>query len=178
MQAEANQAGAGEDDGIEVAAAQFVEAGLHVAAQVQQFEVGTQAGELHAAAQAACADARAWWQFGEAGVVVTDEGVMRVFARQDGSDAEAFRQVHANVFHGVNGNVGFSARHRLFQLFDEESFAADAGKRCVEDLVAPGGHRHEADGKVRIVRAQASGNMFGLPQREFAFAGGDTDLRL
>ena len=149
---------------------------MHVAAQVEQLQVGAQPGELHPAAQAAGANARALWQCGEAGVVVADEGVVRVFARQDGGDAETVGQVHADVFHRMDGDIGLAARYRLFQLFDKEAFAADAGEWCVQDLVAACRHRYEADGDVRVMRAQAVGDVFGLPEGKPAFAGGDADF--
>lgn len=170
------QSGAGEDDGVEFAAVEFVETGLHVAAQIEQLQVGADGGKLHAAAQAACADFCALRQFGKLCVMVGDKGIKGVGAREDGGKDEAVREMYADIFHGMHGNIGAVFLHGDFQLFDEQPFAADAGKGRVQYLVAARGHRYEGDGNVRIEGAQACGNVFGLPQGKAAFAGGDADL--
>jgi len=40
----------------------------------------------------------------------------------------------------VHGEIGAAFRHRRFQFLHEQSLAADARERGIEDLIALGGH--------------------------------------
>ena len=57
--AEAIHSGDGQNDGVEFSRIEFFQARVHVAAQIEHFEIGTIVTELRLAAQAAGADARA-----------------------------------------------------------------------------------------------------------------------
>jgi hypothetical protein len=86
-QAEALEAGGGQDDGRVVAAIELAQAGIEVAAQRLDDQVRVARRDQRLAAQAAGADDGAGRQRVERGVIVGDEGVARVFALQHGGQA-------------------------------------------------------------------------------------------
>jgi hypothetical protein len=102
------------------------------------------------AAQAAGAHDRAGRQLVEAGVLVGDEGVARVFALEHGGQRKAFRQLHRHVLERMDRQVGAPLEHGRFELLDEQALAADLGQGAVEDLVATGCHSENFDAAVRI----------------------------
>ena len=96
--AEALQSGRGEDDGVVFSLLEFAQAGVDVAAQRMNVEVGADGFELRLAAQAGGADARALRQFLKARIVARAEGVARVLAFGDGGDFESWGQFGGQVF--------------------------------------------------------------------------------
>ncbi len=72
----------------------------------------------------------------------------------------------------MHGEVGAALFERRLELLDEQALAADLGQRAVEDLVAARGHAEQLDRHAEALLQQGA-HMFGLPQREAAFAGGD-----
>ncbi len=72
----------------------------------------------------------------------------------------------------MHGQVRAPVLQRGFQLLDEQALAADLGQRTVEDLVATRGHPQQFDAQAET-RLQEFTYVFGLPQGEPAFAGGD-----
>jgi hypothetical protein len=86
------------------------------------------------------------------------------------------RQVHGHILDGVHRQVGAALRHGHFQFLDEQALAADAGQGRIQDLVALGGHAQEFHFQAGMQRHQARLDVFGLPERELAFPGGDDDF--
>ena len=175
-QAQALQAGGGQDDGVELAVVQFAQAGLHIAAQRLDHQMRKAGTQLRFAAQAGRAYHGAVRQLVQAGVAVGNQRVARVFALADGGQGKAFGQVHRHVLDGVHGDIGAAFLQGQFQLFHEQALAADFGQRLVEDLVALGGHAQDFHGQLRVQRLEAGFDVFGLPHGEFAFAAGDDEL--
>ena len=113
-------------------------------------------------------------QVGQRRVVVADEGVGRVRARQDGRQLEARLQRGRHILERVHRDVRAAVLHRHFQLLEEQALAADGGQRAVEDLVAARGQRHQLHHESRMRLAQEDGHVLGLPQGQRALARGDT----
>src|SRR5690606_23208719 len=111
----------------------------------------------------------------DAVIAVADERVGMVGTGQDRRQREARVQLHRHVLERVHGAVGFAALHRHFQLLEEQTLAADGGQRAVQDLVAAGAHRHQLDLEPGMRCPQPGGDVFGLPEGERAFAGGDAE---
>ena len=63
----------------------------------------------------------------------------------------------------------------LFQFLQEKALAADFGQRPVENLVAPGAQRKQANLQAGIEPRQHFGNVFALPQRQTTLARRDSD---
>jgi hypothetical protein len=72
----------------------------------------------------------------------------------------------------MHGDVGAALFQRHFQLLDEQALAAHLAQRAVQDLVA----RVVMPSRRPVASAAQQGlHMFGLPQGQAAFAGGDGD---
>ena len=96
--AKAFQSGRGEDDGVVFSLLEFAQAGIDVAAQGMNVEVGADGLELRLSAQAGGADARALGQFLKARIVARAEGVARVLALGDGGDFESWGKFGGQIF--------------------------------------------------------------------------------
>ena len=72
----------------------------------------------------------------------------------------------------MHGELGAVFFERDLQLLDEQPLAADLGQGAVEDLVAAGRHAEQLDHRA-VAALQQVADMFGLPEGEAAFAGGD-----
>ncbi len=103
--AEAVESGFGEHDGVVFAAFDFAEAGVDVAAEIANVEIGAKMKKLRAAAEATSADAGAFAKSGEIRAVVGDEAVADVFAPKNCGKRKAGRRFRRNVFDAVNGDV-------------------------------------------------------------------------
>ena len=57
-------------------------------------------------------------------------------AGRNGCQAEAVRDVRRQVLQTVDGQVDGAVQEALFQFCREQTFAADAGQRDIEDFVA------------------------------------------
>ena len=99
------ESGDGQEDGVEVAALEAREAGADVAAHLQDLEVGTTGTELGAPPQAGGAHAGPVRQGVEARIALRDQGILRVFTRQDGRYAKPRRHLDGDVFQGVHREV-------------------------------------------------------------------------
>ena len=73
----------------------------------------------------------------------------------------------------MHGQVGAAFFQRGFQLFHEQAFATHLAEGPVQDLVTLGGHSQQRD--LVALRLQQGFDVFGLPQRQAAFARGDGD---
>ena len=171
-QAQPHQTRGRQHDGIKTAFVQLAQAGVQVATQGLDAQVGTHRQQLHHAAKAAGADHGTLGQGREAGVVVGDKGIARVFAFPDRGQHKARRQLHGHVFQRVHGQVRLAGFQRRFQFLDEQPFATHLGQRPVQDLVAPRGHAQQLHRQCKA-GLQGGAHMFGLPQRQAALTCGD-----
>ena len=167
------QAGGGQDDGVELARIQFRQPAVDVAAQAMNPPAWITGRQLTLPAQAGGADPRVGRQDVGVGISVGNEGVARVLARQNHGEPQAGGEIHRHVFHGMDGEIGVAVQQTLFQFLDEQALAADLGQRAVEDLVAASDHADQFDPQLGMKLAQARGDVFGLPERERTFTGGD-----
>ena len=69
----------------------------------------------------------------------------------------------------MNGQIGASFRHRDFQLFDEESLAANRRERAIDHAITLRRHAQQFDHAGWIKRFQPRPYMLRLPQRERRF---------
>jgi hypothetical protein len=76
----------------------------------------------------------------------------------------------------VHGQVGAAFFEGHFEFLDEQALATHLGQRAVEDLVATGGHAQHRNGALEPGLEQVA-NVFGLPQGQAAFTGGDHPRR-
>ncbi len=171
-QAQALEAGGGQHDGVVLAFVEFAQAGVEVAAQGLDAQVGAQGAQLGEPAQAGGAHHRALRQGFERVETRADERVTRVLALEHGGQHEAFGQLHGNVLERVHGQVGAASFKGHFEFFDEQALAAHLGQRAVEDLVALGGHAQQVDLAAKAALQQVA-HVLGLPKGEAAFTGGD-----
>ena len=165
-----------QDDRVVLVRVQLGQARVDVATQEADFQVGTARQQLGLTAQAGGAYDAAGWQRREALETVGYEGIACVFTLADAEQTEASREVHRYVFHGVYGDVGRVFQERGLQLLDEQTLAADFGQGRVEQLVTTAYHGHQGNAQPRMNRFQARLDELGLPQRQSALAGGDTDF--
>ncbi len=75
----------------------------------------------------------------------------------------------------MHGQICPAIEQCFLQLLDEQALAAHLGKRRGQPLVTPGRDTHELHLKICVRLAQTLAYELGLPQREFALPGGDTD---
>ena len=125
--AEAVEAGGGQHQRVALAFAQLAQAGVDVAAQLDEAEVGAQGEELGAAARAGGADEGAGGQGVQRLLARTDVGVAGVGARRDGGESEARIERGGQVLERVDGEVDAAFGERLFDLLDEDSLAIAGG---------------------------------------------------
>ncbi|MCY1005502.1 hypothetical protein OV079_07930 [Nannocystis pusilla] len=187
-EAEADEAGGGQQDGVVVAGVELAQAGGHVAAQRADLQGGVQAQGERAAAQAGGAEGGAGRQ-GMNGQVTRDmsfgtelgpqrgaedEGVAGVLPRRGADDGEAGVQMPGQVLHAVDGEVDGAGGELLLDGVDEQALAADLVERPVLDPVALGGDVDELDDEVVAPGgAQPVADVMRLPQRQLGGAGSD-----
>ena len=75
-------------------------------------------------------------------------------------------------FSECTARCGAAVFQRGLQFLHEQALAAHLGQRAVQDLVAAGGHAQQFDGQAEALHERVA-HMFGLPQGQAAFAGGD-----
>ena len=143
LQAQALEAGGRQNDGVVLAFVEFAQAGVEIAAQRLDLQVGAQRLQQHLAAQAGGADDSALRQVLQAGVARRDKGVARVFALHHAGEKHALGQHHGHVLERVHGNVGAAVGQRGFEFLDEQALAAHLAQRAVQDLVAQRGHAQQ-----------------------------------
>lgn len=136
------EAGHGEDDGVEFAGLLFSDAGVDVAADIFDLKIGAEGEELGFAAEGAGADFGALGEIGDGFGGGGDENIADIFALGDGGDDEIglIDEGHGDrdILEAVDDEVDFVVEKRLFELADEEAFAAEFVEGAVGDLVAGG----------------------------------------
>ena len=81
--------------------------------------------QLALAAQARGAHHAAGRQHGQVLILIRDKRIVRVFALADSGQYETFRHVHWHILQRMHGKIGAAVFQRGFQLFHEQSLAAD-----------------------------------------------------
>ena len=110
--------------------------------------------------------------------MVGDQRVERARTIEHRRNTKTRRHVCRDVFHRVNRNVRLSGLHGDFEFLDEQPLATDFLQAAVEDVITARRHRHQLNGFDFGQFFQLPGDMAGLPEREFALAGGYTQLHL
>ncbi len=176
--AESVEAGAGEDQGVAGAFFKFAQAGVDVAAELDELEIGAQGQELGATTRAGGAHAAGVREGVERPVRLADEGVAGVGARRDGGEREAGVELSRQVFKGVDGEVDASSGERFFDLLDEDAFAVKAGRRLESGLLhAVAGGANDLNFDFVAVFAQRVCDVVGLPEGELRTTRSDSDVR-
>ena len=173
LQAEAVEAGAGQDDGVVLAFVELAQAGVDVAAQVENRKIGPHGGQLGFTPQARGADPGAVRQGGHTGAVVGEKGVPRGFPGRNDADEQPLGQFGGHVLHRVDGKVHFAGEQRVLDFLDEQSLAADLGQRHVQDSVPLGGDLHQFNPHLRVGLFDLALNPGGLGDGQQAGAGAD-----
>ena len=136
------EAGEGEDDGVELAVFELADAGVDIAADAFNLQVGANGQELTAAAEGAGADFGIGREILDRTGFRGDQDVADIFALGNGGDDEIRlldqRHGDGHVFEAVDDEIDFAIEQRLLQLADEEAFAPKLVEGAVCDLVAGG----------------------------------------
>jgi hypothetical protein len=106
-------------------------------------------------------------------MVRRDPGVARVLALHHATQRKAVRQFHRHILERVHGDVGAPLFQRHLKLLDKKTLATDLAERAVQDLVAQRGHAQQGDAVATLLQQRLY--VFGLPQGQAAFPGGDGD---
>ena len=173
---EARQAGGRQDRAGHALFFQLAQAGLHVAADVDDLKIGAQRQQLRAAPQARGADDRA------AGKVVESarregraahEHVAHVLARREGDDGEALGDLRGHVLGRMHGEVGAAVQHGRLELLREQPLVAELGQRRVEQLVALGLDDLDLDAQAGMQPRELVAHPLALDERQLAAPGAD-----
>ncbi len=122
---EAVEACSGEDEGVGLALLPFAEAGVDVAAELDEAEVGTKSEEHGLTARRGGADARAHGQHVQTPEALADEGVAGVGARGDGGEREARVELRGQILERVNGDVDAAGGESVLDLLNEDAFGVE-----------------------------------------------------
>src|SRR5579863_3985358 len=170
---QALQAGGGQDDGVVFALLEFAQAGVDVAAQGMNVEIGADGLELRLAAQAGGADARALGQVFDIREMPRAESVAGIFSLGDGGNFKSWGKFGGQIFQRMHGEIDLAGGEGFFNFFREDPFAksalgADHSQRNVGDLVAGGVDDFDFDFVAAV--AQERRNVVGLPEGELRAA--------
>ena len=172
------QAGEGKNDGLEVAGFEFADAGVDVAADVVDFQVGADGQELTAAAEGACADFGSGRKIAERFGAGGDQDIADIFALRDSGDGKVGlldqRHRHRHVFEAVDYEIDFVIEEGLFQLADEEPFAPQLVEGAIGDLIAGSFESCDGDIELWVEAIELVYDELGLSERERRAAGAQT----
>ena len=118
-QTQAFQPGSGQHNRLVLAFVQLAQAGVDVATQRHDIQIGSQAFQQHQPTQTGGADHCTGRQRVQRRKMVGHQRIARVFASQDTGQGKAIGQVHGHIFKRVHRQVGAPFAQRHFQLFDE-----------------------------------------------------------
>jgi hypothetical protein len=104
--------------------------------------------QLNLPAKAAGSDPGAAWKVLEFRPI-RDERIARIFALGNCGKIDALRKLEGDVFETMNGDVNTPIEECFVEFFGEEAFAADLGKRDVENFVASGFDGNEVNDEAR-----------------------------
>ena len=155
------QAGRGQHDGVVLSRVQLAQAGVHIAADAFDLEIGPQRPQLRGATQGTGAHARALRQRRQAS---PHQRIARIFALGNSRQRETIRQIRRHVLQTVDRQIDSATEQRLFNLLGEEPLGSDLRKRHVRDLVAGG--VDDFDARLHAQFLQACLDPARLPQSQ------------
>ncbi len=120
---EAVEPGSSQDESIAITLFEFAKAGVDVAANLYEGDVGAESEDLGTASRTGSADAPAGGKCVESPVIFADPHVTGVGALGDGGEGKLRRELGRQVFERMNGEVDAAFFECLFNLFDEKAFA-------------------------------------------------------
>jgi len=180
---EADEAGAGEDEGVDGwVVGDLADACGDVAADVGVGEVRAEETELAGSADRAGGDDGTLGEPVETAGVFADEDVFDWGAGEDGGDAEAVGENGGDVFERVDGGVDGSGAEGFLEFLGEDAFVDDrlvaAGEVRefeVRAEIAGGADDFADDVEGRVSCGEGGAGHFGLGESEFAAAGAEDD---
>jgi hypothetical protein len=145
-QAKPPQTSLGEQDGVIVAVHQLAQAGVDVAADGRERQVGPGGPEEGHPPRAAGADPGAMGQLVKRPSVGRDQRIARVLAAGDGHQVQPGRRPRRHVLEAVDRQVDRAAEQGRFELLDEDARApVAAGGVGGLGAVAAGRDQHDLD---------------------------------
>ena len=119
--AESAQARGCQHNRVILSALDLGDAGIDVAANGLNIEIGPDAAELRYAPQRTGADLCAEFDIAQ---FAADDGVARIGPLRKGGDGEAFGQLGGQIFQAVDGKIDAFVEQGFLDLAGEEAFAA------------------------------------------------------
>ena len=168
------EAGECENDGIELAAAELLQAGVDVAANRFNGEIGTGGEQLAATPEAAGADAGGGLEvvYGPGGE--RDEYIPGIFPLGDGGGDQVSlidqRHGDRDVFEAVDGEIDFISEEGLIEFLGEQALPAGFVQRAIGDAVAGGFDRDKINLEAGMEPPQLSGDEIALSEGKQAGA--------
>mmetsp|Transcript_18971 Transcript_18971/g.46586 ORF Transcript_18971/g.46586 Transcript_18971/m.46586 type:complete len:381 (+) Transcript_18971:301-1443(+) len=173
------EAGEGEHGGVDDVVPELLQAGLDVPAEVLDLNPGVLGEDLGLAAQGGGPDHGALGHLLDALVLLRDEDVAGIFAREVAREDGALREVGGDVLHRVHADVNLVEEELHVELLREEALPADLGEGDVEPLVPLGRDDVDGDrallGEVREGLRQALLRLVRLGEGERGPAGADAE---
>ena len=123
LQTQTLQARGGQHNAGILAFIEFAQAGVQIAPQWLNAQIGAQRTQQHGAAQTRCAHHRAGGQVFQAGKLRRDPSIARIFALHHAGQGKAFGHVHGHVFERMHGQVSAPFLQSDLQLFDKQTLA-------------------------------------------------------
>ena len=118
---EAVEAGCGEDKSVTLSGGELFEAGVDVATDVDELDVGTEGEKLSAATGAGGADAASHGECVEGPVGLANPDVAGVGSFGDSCEGELRRELGGEIFEGVDGEVDAAFFEGFLDLLDRKS---------------------------------------------------------
>jgi hypothetical protein len=166
FEAEPNKACTCQNDGIALAGVHLAQARVDVSAKHLHDEVGPIGTKRRRSAQTRSSYARAQRKVVERAVARRHEDVAGVFPLWDAGEHKSGRKLARHVLHRVDGEVGAFVEQSLFDLLNEEAFAANL---CEGPVLNPIAGRHDLElGKAKSGhrRAELTGERAALGKRQ------------
>lgn len=159
--------------GVAWQAGNTAQAGVHVAADVDNVQVGAGRPQLCSAAGRPGADPGSGRQVGQLEPIAGAQDVADVHPARRGGKAESYGRTGGQVLERMDGDVALTAQQRVAQGRNKDARAAHLGQRPGEDVTVSADvhqfHRETPDGG-ELVRG-----LLGLGERQFAGAGSNPD---
>ena len=175
--AEAVEPGAGEDERVAGAFFELAKAGVDVAAELDELEIGAHGEELGAAAGADGSDASGVREGVEGPEGLADPGVAGVCARRDGGEGEARIELGGKIFERVDGEVDAPGGERFFNLLDKDAFSVETGGYLEAGLLhAVAGGADDFNFDCVALSAQGVCNVVCLPEGKLRTTRSNSDF--
>ncbi len=133
--------GESEQGAVDLAALDFFQSGLDIAAQQHGLYVGAQTLDLRRAAQRRRADDGALGKLRQRRAAAPDKCVARVLARQIAGDEDIGGQMRRQILRRVHGEVDGAGDQRRVQFLGEQALAPGFGEGAILNRV-PGRADH------------------------------------